>query len=368
MSILFNILPFIYLFFILYILYGLQCSKNKSQLLPIYDLDDPDQNQNEKDAQNFSIIVCSNKSSVDLVLNKLAEIKAPVFELIVVDDRSNPCITINKENYDFEITVIRIDEIPENTSAKKNGVNLAVKAAKYQKVITVDDDTIIDADYINEVYSLDVTDTNYIVGLIKPYSVKDNWFSKIAKLDFIGFNLISVGLVNRNLPIYSNANNQVFNRDTFLELDPYADNMDILSGDDTFLLTKMAVANKKFSSYYSTKFTTSTDVPYGIKDFINQRIRWVSKSHKIEDKRVFAISILLYLFNLIIAVSFVLSPMYFLYYLLIKTFADYLLLNKTLKDFNETSLIKNILFTEIFQVMYILVLPILGITKGNKKW
>jgi len=364
-----KIISGLYLLFILYTVYGIFRSKNS------IGLKSKDKNINEP----FSIIVCTNKGDISHILGNLKNIQNIEFQLIIVDDRSPTQITIDdKSSYNFDIKLITILEIKDKISPKKNGINLGVKAAKYNKIITIDDDTIIDRNYLQEVYQINIDKYKYTIGLIKPYSQNNTLFSKIAILDFIGYNLISIGLVKSQIPIYSNANNQLFSRDTFLKLNPYKDNMEILSGDDTFLLNKMDSSNNKYTSYYNENFVTLTDVPFSIIPFIKQRIRWVSKSHKIENRSVFIISLLLYLYNIFVLTTLLFSPISFIYLFITKFLSDFILLyptidkfrkrNSNFEDFTLKNLIKFLFITELFQLIYVSILPILGITKGNKKW
>ncbi len=305
-----------------------------------------------------------------MVIDCLKKIKTAdyKFELIIVDDRSNPAISINKDDYDFDINLIRVDSVLENTSPKKSAVQMAVKSAKYDKIITIDDDTIVDEKYLDFISRIDADTHNYTVGLIKPYTNKQTFFSNIAMLDFIEVNLISLGCVKYGVPIYTNANNQLFSKKAFLEIDPYKDNIHILSGDDTFLLQKMSVNNKTINSFYNADFATSTDVPYTLKSFLLQRIRWISKQHKVEDYPSMIATLILYLGNVAFLLAVFFNPILFIKLLCIKTILEGILIFDTLKKFNLIGKLPYFILVELFQIVYIVFVPIIGILKGNKRW
>ncbi len=320
--------------------------------------------------ENFSVIICSNKSSVLGVLNSLKNStnNGYKFEVVVVDDRSNPAILINKEDYDFDINLIRIDDVKENISPKKNALQIAIKSAKYNKIVTLDDDTIVDEKYLDFASRIDVDINNYVVGLIKPYTNEHSFFSNIAILDFIATNLISIGCVKQNLPIYTNANNQIFNKKAFLEINPYDDNIHILGGDDTFLLQKMFVNKKTINAFYNNDFITQTEVPNTIENFLRQRLRWFTKQHEVVDNFSLFAKAVLYFSNLVLFFTIFINPVLFIKLLIAKTVFEGALIYQTLKKFNLTNKLPYFILMEIFQIVYIVLVPIYGVVKGNKKW
>ena len=91
----------------------------------------------------------------------------------------------------------------------------------------------------------------------------------------------------------------------------------------------MLLMHKVFSLYpekvlfiKSPEVIVQTQTAPTLKAFINQRIRWASKADKYDDKRIFAVLVLVYLFNLwlmglMIASVFSTSILYYMMVLIV---------------------------------------------------
>lgn len=320
----------------------------------------------------FSIIVPVHNGNPESVLRKL--LLSPIydkFELIIVDDR-NPkdfkdFIGNLLKEAAFEWKIITTEKIPENWTPKKFAVDRAVKEAKYNKIVTFDDDTNFSIDYLEYVYELDCENTAYYTGLIVGENNSNSFISSMMKLDFNGFNILSVSTASAGIALYSNANNQVFSKKAYLAETPLLNNAQIQSGDDTFIFTNLA---KKYPTrgIIDEKFVTSTAVPSNFKSFFLQRMRWVSKSHLIPSKKSLTFSVVMYMLYLWLLISVFVSFDDFFSLFLIKTICDTLLLSPALSVIKKPRQILYIIPTQIFQIIYIVFATPVGIVFKDNKW
>ena len=109
------------------------------------------------------------------------------------------------------------------------------------------------------------------------------------------------------------------------------------------------------------------------KDFINQRIRWASKADKFDDKRIFAVLVFVYLFNL----SFIILPFaaiwnkniwwYLLLMMAAKTIIDLRFMIPVAKFFSEEKLLWWFPIMQPFHIVYTVIAGWLG-KFGKYSW
>ena len=97
----------------------------------------------------------------------------------------------------------------------------------------------------------------------------------------------------------SNGANMGYSRSAFEQAGGFAGIDHIASGDDMLLMHKIWQADKEQVMYLkSPEAIVSTAPVQSWKEFLHQRIRWASKVTYYEDKRIFAVLMLVYFFNL----------------------------------------------------------------------
>jgi hypothetical protein len=120
-----------------------------------------------------------------------------------------------------------------------------------------------------------------------------------------------------------------------------------------------------------------------VKDFFNQRIRWASKADKYDDKRIFVVLLLVYLFNVLLA----LLPAFFffrnstfniqhstfnifelwLYLMLFKTIIELIFLYPVAKFFSKQQLLWFFPVAQPFHICYTVIAGWLG-KFGTYQW
>jgi hypothetical protein len=109
------------------------------------------------------------------------------------------------------------------------------------------------------------------------------------------------------------------------------------------------------------------------KAFWNQRIRWSSKADKYQDKRIFRILLLVYFFNLILLLLFVMAPWNFdaflvaILLILCKTVVEYPFVNAVAKFFGQRRFMYSFIFFQPFHLLYVVIAGFLG-KFGKYEW
>jgi cellulose synthase/poly-beta-1,6-N-acetylglucosamine synthase-like glycosyltransferase len=122
-------------------------------------------------------------------------------------------------------------------------------------------------------------------------------------IDFMSMQGITGAAHALKLGNMSNGANLAFRRSAFEQVRGYEGILDLASGDDFLLMMKMNdIAPDKIAYLKSVNAAVTTLPQPTWWALLQQRIRWASKSGKYKDHRLTAILVLVYFFNLLVAV------------------------------------------------------------------
>ena len=193
--------------------------------------------------------------------------------IIFVNDHSsdNSCEIITTSfNDKNEVSLIHL---PKELKGKKQAIRFAISKVKSKYCLTMDADTWFNEHFFEKMMVQEVVDMQ-----IRPVIMKGNSFiGHFAGVEHTFFNALNK-LISPIYVLSSSGANLLFKKSTFDELDNFESHRHIASGDDHYLLrdfqsgqAKITVSNAK----NDLVFTKSTN---SIKDYFNQRIRWLSKT------------------------------------------------------------------------------------------
>jgi Protein of unknown function (DUF3307) len=137
----------------------------------------------------------------------------------------------------------------------------------------------------------------------------------------------------------------------------------IASGDDMLLMQKIALKHSNKIGFIKSKNATVFSNPMETyTSFLNQRLRWASKSGHYKQWWIDAELILVWLFCTMLIVLQILAPFSFQYSILFfvllstKIIADYPLLKATSSYFDQKSLLKVFFIAQFYHIIYIVVI------------
>ncbi|MCK4289004.1 MAG: hypothetical protein KAW86_07360, partial [Bacteroidales bacterium] len=157
-------------------------------------------------------------------------------------------------------------------------------------------------------------------------------------------------------------------KQAFDEVNGFETKNEFVSGDDVFLLLKI---RKKWGSSAINFLKNSDAVAYtgakkSFREFISQRIRWVSKSSGYTDFSITTTALVVYLFNLGLLAGFVFGLFYYellpvvLIMFIVKLVIDLPILIGITKFVRRRKLLWNYLPLQIIYVIYISFMGIFG--------
>ena len=224
------------------------------------------------------------------------------FEVIIANDgstdKTETVVLAFQEVAHFDLKLLNILN-KNGSSPKKNAIQKGIEISSGELIITTDGDCRVTANWlasIEEIYKQN--DAKLISSLVTFMNEKSFWntFQIIEFASLIGSGACAMFLKKPNM---CNGANIAYTREVFEEVNGFAGNEHLASGDDEFLMHKIAniypekvVFNMDINAIVQTK--SQSDFTH----FYQQRKRWASKWKHYKDWKVGALAIFIFAVNL----------------------------------------------------------------------
>lgn len=298
-----------------------------------------------------------------------------LFELIVVDDHSTDStgnIVASYKEKGVKLIELRSDE--KLNSYKKKAISRAIAQAKGELMVATDADCLMGQDWLRTIVALYERKEYKLISSPVMYHKEKSYFERLQTLEFlylIGLGGASIGI---GKPSTCNGANLAYNRAVFYELGGFDGIDDLASGDDELFLHKVASKYPTAIGFCkSEKAMVYTEAKENLKEFLRQRKRWASKSTKYKDKKIVALGVSIWLFNLFMLLTGVSSLFFsgsrtvFLCVLFVKMSAEMLFLFPLTRFIRQEKLLLNLPLLSILHIFYMIYIGIAGNT-GKYYW
>lgn len=304
---------------------------------------------------NISVLIAAKNEAHNLS-NLTASLLAQNYPSDLVE-----FILINDHSTDKTVKIWDQLNLPSNfniihsntSSGKKMAISLGVKNAKHSVIATTDADCTPNPNWLKSIAQImENKNIQFLAGPVQFHQEK-SLFEKFQSLDFLGMMLITGVGINQKSYYMANGANMAFQKSAFEAVNGYEGNAHIASGDDMFLVHKIAHKFPKgsvlFNKYRAAMVSTKAEAT--LKGFINQRVRWGSKNKASKD--VILKGVLLWV--LMTALWLVVFPWakYWWMVLLLKLVGDFILLNQAASFFERKPLMKSFLPAFLMHTLYI---------------
>lgn len=338
-----------------------------------------------KDPVNVTVIVIA-RNEQDSIVPCLKSIQAQDyqsenFEIILVDDHSEDETIFRAGQLKIEnLKILRLSDFirfnEKVLSFKKKAIEIAIKNSKGELLIFTDADCEVSKDWISEFAKAYLSTNAQMIAAPVVFWKEDSFIQKFQSLDFLGMMLITAAGIKGKYHYMCNGANLAYSRKIFETVNGFEGNEHIASGDDIFLMQKIAKKNPKDIFFLkSKKSIVKTKAQKDYQSFIRQRLRWGTKSSDYESllTKMQLLIVWIFMLNILISLSMIiLNPqMGFLvlfFQILIKSIADYILLNSALNYFERKDLMDIFIPSVFLHWFYILTIGFLSILKVNYNW
>jgi poly-beta-1,6-N-acetyl-D-glucosamine synthase len=298
---------------------------------------------------------------------------AALLQIIVVDDHSTDNTAAIVQSF-ANITLIQLKEKGIN-SYKKKAIEKGIAAASGQLIVCTDADCLPPPNWLQTIVAFkEECNAVFIAAPVKlsPVSPSEGLGGLLyifQALDFMILQGITGAGVQKQKLTMCNGANLAYEKQAFENVNGFEGIDTIASGDDMLLMYKIWKQNPSGVQYLkSTEAIVSTQAAPTWRAFINQRIRWASKASKYEDKRIFWVLLLVYLFNLSFLVMIVMG--YWWQALLLiatKTLIELPFVISVARFFNQQQLLKYFLFFQPLHILYTIISGLFG-QFGKYEW
>lgn len=334
---------------------------------------------------SFSIIIPARNEEANigrlLASIKIQNYPRHLFEVIVVDDNSIDKTALIAKSFEGVHTISLQDD--SINSYKKKAITTGIAAAKNEWILCTDADCIVPENWL-QTYAALIAEKRPVfiaapVVLVPGFEAdsKRKHFDLLfifQSLDFLTLQGITAASVFKNVHTMCNGANLAYKKDVFYEVGGFKGVDEIASGDDMLLMHKIWKQHPTKIEYLkSAGSIVQTLAAPNWQGFINQRIRWASKAPRYDDKRIFYVLLLVYLFNLSFLVLLIASffqTQYFIALLLAwvgKTLAELPFMINVSRFFSKKNLLVYFFFMQPLHILYTITAGFLG-SFGSYEW
>lgn len=350
------------------------------------------ENRSTEPSIRFSVIIPARneEKNIGKLLNSLQSQTYPkeLFEVFVVDDHSTdetagivqkytspPAPSSRREG----VKLLRLNSDQIN-SYKKKAIETGIAAAQNEWIVCTDADCEVPENWLTTYAAfIKEKDPVFIAAPVSftpiPFLAgRGSTIYIFQTLDFMTLQGITGASVFKKVHSMCNGANLAYKKYVFYEVNGFKGVDDIASGDDMLLMHKIWKKYPDKVAYLKSKnMIVQTLAAPTWKDFFNQRVRWASKAKHYDDRRIFWVLLLVYLFNfsfMVMAIASFFNLKYF-YALLIlwvaKTIVELPFITSVSKFFNQQKLLKYFFFFQPLHIAYTIISGFLG-SFGKYEW
>ncbi|HRO43717.1 MAG TPA: glycosyltransferase [Flavipsychrobacter sp.] len=301
-----------------------------------------------------------------------------LLDIIVVDDHSTDKTFETVHAFQEEnVRCLKLEDYLQGqqiNSYKKKALETGIAHSNGELIVTTDADCSAPATWLKNIAALYEQQQSVMIVAPVAFTSNGSVVQIFQSLDFMTMQGITAAAHRLQLGGMSNGANLAFSKNAFFEVDGYTGVDHLASGDDYLLMMKMQKAfPNKIGYLKSANAIVQTAPQPDWKSFFNQRMRWASKSGKYDDKKLTAILLLVYLFNVSLVVLFIAGFFQSLYLLLlagalmIKTASELFFLLRVSIFFGKT---RELLWFPLLQPLHILYIVSAGLMGfvGKYNW
>ncbi len=334
----------------------------------------------------FISIVVVMRNEEENILSLLEDISRQTypktrFELLIIDDfsedKSKEIVQKYAQNSNFSIILLDNNlndnfdnDITKNIiSPKKRAITQAISKAQGEIIMCTDADCSVKPTWLSGM--ADFYAKNDVVCVSAPVYFADanNIFEKMQVVEFASLVGSGAACLGLNMPNMCNGANFSYKKSAFVEVSGYAGVAHLISGDDEFLMHKIAKkCPEKVAFMRDERVIVGTQAQKTLSNFINQRKRWASKWQYYEGFAPKVLAFFVFLVNLMMLFSGMMAffDVTFLIPILVRFVLEFVFLSQILYFFGEKNNIFYIPITFLVYPFYVIFIGIISQKKNLK--
>lgn len=300
-------------------------------------------------------------------------------EVIVVDDHStdNTFGTVRSMQLPFVEVVQLKDFIAAGetvVSYKKKALATGISLCTGTLIITTDADCVAEEKWLETVVGLYESEKPEMIAGPVSFTSNGSLLHVFQSLDFMTMQGITAAVHYLKLGVMCNGANLAFTKKVFEQVGGYDGVNHLVSGDDYLLMMKVRQRYPDRIAYLKSRDAIVNTPPQpDWSSFLQQRIRWASKSGKYKDPGITAVLLLVYMLNVVLLACMVNSFVdadyweYTLVLMSVKTAAELIFIVPVAHFFNKKRQLIVFPFLQPLHILYIVMAGFLGFA-GTYRW
>jgi len=335
------------------------------------------------DQPSVSVVVAARneENNIGALLSALINQDYPAekLEIIIVDDASTDGTASIIQDFlckhdRSRIRQILVKDRQNVISPKKQALNLGIHQAKGDIVLLTDADCVPPPGWISGMTKYFTAPVGMVIGF-SPYELPHlrNLWEYLLAIDSLSLAALAAGTAGWARPATCNGRNLAYRKDAFEQVGGFEDIKQFVSGDDDlFLRVVMQKTQLQVCYAYDAELVVPTKLLTSWRQFYHQRIRHASKGRSYGWRATVALSTV-YFYNLLLLTALlgaVIAPpliFFFLLALLIKSFAEFVLLYIFARRMHRTSILRCFPLAALLHIVYVVVFGALG-QFGKFRW
>ncbi len=314
----------------------------------------------------------NEEKKIEVLIQTLLLLNYPkhLLDIVIVDDFSTDNTSALVLKYmNHGIRLLHPDYQENHITFKKQAIDYAISKCQSQLIITTDADCEVHQDWVRTIVAFQKENDACFIS--SPVAMKKGGtlFQQFQALEFSGLVAIGGAALHWQKPNMCNGANVAYLKTAYTAVGGFKGNEHIPSGDDEFLMHKMFLSFPGRVLFLKNKdVIVNTHATANLIEFIQQRMRWVSKSTKYENRNITRILFLCYCFNLSLLINFIglffNSSMLFVFAIQfgLKLIAEGILLYQATTFFVIKKLMRWLLPEQMIHVIYVVMIGVLGNT------
>lgn len=336
---------------------------------------------------SFSIVIVfrDEKENLPVLAKHLERLNYPKekFEILLIDDASEDgsLELVKSLQKDMPAINMKIYELEGSSfSPKKDALEMGVREASFDWIITTDADCVFDADFLRAYDQfLKLHPAKLVAGPVI-CTFENSFLHRFQSLDFLSLQGSTMGgFGGRNSipvlrPFMCNGANLCYSKEIFLELGGYEGNKEIASGDDVFLLEKMLHRNEEEVDFIKSRAALVRTQPKKTwRALTEQRKRWASKSTSYKNGFAKTVGALVLLANFSLILGLILGLtgsmpwMYLGLLFVLKINVDFVLIYNTASLWQQQEAMKSFVVSSLLYPFFV-VWVVLQSLSGSYDW
>jgi cellulose synthase/poly-beta-1,6-N-acetylglucosamine synthase-like glycosyltransferase len=206
-------------------------------------------------------------------------------ECILIDDHSeDDTVRRARAMFGDRIRILQLDGAGKG--GKKKALATGIAEAEGEIIMTTDADCVVPQRWVRKMVSAFTERVRIVTGPVA-YTSPHNIFELFQAMDVAALLIITAAGIRSRMHHIANGANLAFRKSAFEEVGGYTGHMHLASGDDLFLIQKIAREHPGGIRFLkSSKAIVSTSAERTWRGFIRQRIRWASKNQDLPERAI----------------------------------------------------------------------------------